>query len=315
MRAILAATFISLLAAAALAAQQPTFRSRVDTVNVHVTVRDANGRLVPDLSKDDFELYDAGKRREIGLFSGDIQPIAISLLLDRSGSTSGHSSRILDAAEAFMGELRDDDRGAVHTLEYECQSLTVEKSQLYRTLRSLIPMDLQSPVWSSLDRTMSSMADVPGRRAILLFSDGDDSGPGVPLPSSSFPALETSTCRRWTTHSTANFDDALRRAQRDGVMIYTVSVENSIGRSKDDDLRAIAQKSGGERYRLKDPAELTAAFKRIAEELHHQYLLGFVPAVYDGKVHEIEVRVKRPGLTVRARKSYVADRSDPAAIR
>ena len=76
------------------------------------------------------------------------------------------------------------------------------------------------------------------------------------------------------------------------------------------DLRRVARESGGERYRLQGYGELSDAFARIADEPHHQYLLGFVPAVFDGKRHEIEVRVKRPGIAVRSRKSYVAVRID-----
>jgi len=92
-----------------------------------------------------------------------------------------------------------------------------------------------------------------------------------------------------------------------------VSIENFGGTTRDGDLRRIARQSGGERYRLEQEAELTAAFTGIVDELHHQYLLGFVPDVFDDKRHDLDVRVRRRGLTARARKSYVATRIDPVA--
>ena len=283
MRAILASAGVTLMVAALLAQQAPTFRSRVDTVDVHVTVRDANGRLVPDLAKDDFELFDNGKPVELAVFSGDPQPIAMSILLDRSGSTENRSTQVLDAAEAFVGELRGDDRGALHTLSFECQPLTTEKARLSGMLRSPVPIDMGSPIWSGLDRTMTSMADAPGRRAILLFSDGEDTGPsmgsmivnGTTLLT--FPGQRPGPCHPWTTPSVATFDEALKRAQRDGVMVYTVGIQNANGKSNDGDLRTIAQKSGGDRYQLKDPAELTAAFKRICRRTASPVPAGIRP--------------------------------------
>jgi Ca-activated chloride channel family protein len=72
------------------------------------------------------------------------------------------------------------------------------------------------------------------------------------------------------------------------------------------DLAKLAKRSGGSVHELSNYAQLKAAFKVIADELHLQYLLGFVPTTFDGKRHEIEVRAKRPGVTIRARESYRA---------
>jgi hypothetical protein len=136
-----------------------------------------------------------------------------------------------------------------------------------------------------------------------------------PPPGSSIGPM-AGPCHAWSDPSEASLADASRRAQREGIMVYTVSVEGSAGNANDSDLRSIARGSGGERYRLKDESELTAAFTRIVDELHHQYLLGFTPQALDGKVHPLTVRVKKSGLSVRARESYVAmpvNRAGPAA--
>jgi len=298
------------LATILIAQQAPTYRSRVLTVEVHATVRGPDGQLVTGLTKDDFEVFDNGKRRDVTVFSADVQPISIALLLDRSGSVARQAEKITAAAETFVRALLPADRAALHSLSYECLPLTDDKAQLLAMLRSPMQTDFGSPVWSGVDRTMTSLAGVSGRRAILLISDGDDVGPMSYAQS----LVRPGPCTLWRDPSEASLADASKRAQREGIMVYTVSVENVGGISKDGDLRGIARSSGGERYRLKQESELGAAFSSIVDELHNQYLLGFVPETLDGKVHSLSVRVKRPGVSVRGRESYVAiDLDAPAA--
>ena len=103
-------------------------------------------------------------------------------------------------------------------------------------------------------------------------------------------------------------NDVVKRAEREAVMVYTVSVGTVIingSHSTTDDLAFLAKQSGAAHQRLVEYSALTSAFKSIADELHLQYLLGFAPTS-DGKRHKIEVRVKRPGVTVQARQAYVA---------
>jgi hypothetical protein len=78
-----------------------------------------------------------------------------------------------------------------------------------------------------------------------------------------------------------------------------------------ENLRKMADISGGGYFEMTDTSDMTRLFVRVAEELHHQYWLGFEPPKRDGKVHEIQVRIKRQGMTARARQSYVA----PVAVR
>ena len=298
-----------LAAAGVLLAQQGArFRSSIDTVEVHVTVRAADGALTKDLTKDDFELYDNGRRREITVFSADVQPITMTLLLDTSGSVGRKIPQVVAAATTFVGALLPADRAAIDTLTWECERFTSDKTRLTSRLESLLTVhDPASAVWGGLNRTLSTLGRESGRRAVLLFSDGDDGGSpnNLRLP-------DQDGCQWAADRSLVTLDDVVRRAEREGVMVYTVSIENFGGTTRDGDLRRIARESGGERYRLEREAELTAAFTRIVDELHHQYLLGFVPDVFDDKRHDLDVRVKRRGLTARARKSYVATRIDPA---
>jgi hypothetical protein len=221
------------------------------------------------------------------------------------------------SAEAFVEGLLPADQASINTLTLECQPLTADKPTLRRILTGPLLGDEGSPVWSGVDNAIASLAGVTGRRAVLLFSDGDDYGPNLAAQSAALAPLrkqKDSPCHVWPDPSEASLADTSRRAARDGIMVYSVSVEGPAVATHDADLRAVARATGGDRYRLRDQRELSAAFARIVDELHHQYLLGFVPDVLDGKVHTLTVRVKRPGVSVRARDSYVAlDVTPPAA--
>jgi len=108
------------------------------------------------------------------------------------------------------------------------------------------------------------------------------------------------------------------RARLEEVMVYSIGLENEyfngsqrVRSSPDRNLRKLSEETGGGFFLLKKKDELGPTFTRVAQELHSQYVLGFSPEVLDGKVHKLEVRLKRPGLTPRARKSYVAGSAAP----
>jgi Ca-activated chloride channel family protein len=110
----------------------------------------------------------------------------------------------------------------------------------------------------------------------------------------------------------------LDKARVEEVMIYSVGLETEyfngaqrVRTSPDRGLRRLSDETGGGFFVLKKRDELGATFTRVAQELHSQYVLGFTPELLDGKVHKLEVRVKRPGMTARARRSYVASPTVP----
>ena len=300
-------------AAVSFAAQTPTtFRGGVHTVQVYATVRDRDGQLVRNLTRDDFEVFENGKRRPIGVFSSALQPISVAILLDRSGSIGRETPHVSAAASAFIGKLFDGDRAAISSLTWDCQSFTADKARLLEVLGGLLQSDLGSPVWAALDRTLSAISRESSRRVVLMLSDGVDSGVAMhALPDPEFRIGDRllrmpGICQRQSAISRATASDVARRAGREDVMVYAVGVQTA-GPVKDSELRRIAQDSGGEFIWLRRGGDLTDTFTRIADELHQQYLIGFVPEVFDGKLHRIEVRATRPRLTVRARRSFVAE--------
>ena len=128
-----------------------------------------------------------------------------------------------------------------------------------------------------------------GRRVILVFTDGED------------------------TSSRIGFKTVLERARDEEVMVYAIGLESEyfngmrVVRSRPSrDLRRIADETGGGYFELQKTADLSPTFTRVAQELRSQYLIGFTPAALDGKVHKLDVRISKPGMTVRARRSYLA---------
>lgn len=294
--------------------QRPRFVSSVDTVEVYATVRGRDGQLVANLTRDDFTLLDNGRPREITIFSNDIQPITMAFLLDRSGSIGHESTNVTSAAEAFVARLLDEDRASIQSLTYNCQPLTADKAALVAMLRASERLgDPGSPIWPGLDRTISSLGQEPGRRAILMFSDGNDEGSFVEREQRVELRRRPGPCPPATELRRTSAGEVARRAARDGLMVYAVGVESPTGLTMGEDLRSIALDSGGEFFWLTKGAALSATFTRIADELHHQYVLGFTPGAFDGKEHRIDVRSTRAGVTVRARARYLADRDATGA--
>jgi Ca-activated chloride channel family protein len=300
----------SLLLGASAWSQTP-YRGRTDLVSVYATVTDKTGRLIFDLTRDDFEVRDNGKIQPLSYFSNDIQPITIVVMLDRSGSMEENFSLVEDASEQFVRKLLPADRARIGNFSRQIlispADFTSDQAELIDVLQHGMQSIGPSPIWTAVDRSITALLNQEGRRVILLFTDGHD----APRPG------QVST----------DLKDVIRRSEIDEVMVYTIgladtdySMSSFLGRGRfgssqgrphlikpDGGLRRLADQSGGGYFELGWHDNLGAVFTRVADELHHQYALAFPPGKLDGNMHSLEVKVKRPGLTARARKSYVAE--------
>lgn len=292
--------FCALLVAASsvglLAGQQPTFRSSVRTVPVYATALDSSGRLVPDLTQEDFEILDNLKPVTISSFSNDPQPFTAVVMLDTSASMTEHLKLLNQASEQFLMRLLPVDRAQVGAFNDKLQlsgTFTSDRDELISALDDL-QFGNSTRLWDGLAFSLDALKGVDGRRVVLLFTDGDDFG------------------------SKTRYGDVQARARDEEVMIYGIGLETNYFngqrqvRSKPDrSLRRIAEETGGGSFELQKTDQLAPTFTRVAQELRSQYLIAFAPETLDGKVHKLEVRVKRPGVTVRARKSYSATSDTP----
>lgn len=299
---------VTALCAGGTSLAQTQFRAGTDIVEVYATVKLRNGTIAHDLTREDFELRDDGRMREITVFSRSIQPLSVALVLDHSGSTGDNFTTIRLAAQDFVSRLLDADRASIRTLTWDCIGFTEDRLSLIRLLRGFLPPDESSPIWSATDTAMSSLATETGRRIIVLLSDGEDA---LGRARVARPYPFEMPCRPAAPWEPRPAGDVVARAERDGVMVYTVGIP-AVGTREGGglgELVRLSERSGADYRRLTSYDQLRSAFQSIADELHLQYLLGFVPAMFDGKRHEIEVKAKRSGVSVRARKSYVATRS------
>jgi Ca-activated chloride channel family protein len=272
--------------------QAPIFRGGTQTVALYATVTDQYGRLVPDLQQKDFDIYDNGKLQTMTLFKSDVQPVTVLLTLDTSGSMTMNLELLKDAAEAFVIRLLPADRARITNFDDKIITspvFTANRDELIRYIHEEIQYGNGTRLWDAVDDSMSKLAAVDGRRVVLLFTDGDDEG-------SRASTLESVT----------------RRAESEDFMIYSIGLESHIlgvTTHPDKGIRRLAEATGGGWFELTRADDLNTTFTRVADELHRQYVLGFTPAALDGKLHTVEVRVRQPGMTARARKSYLASKS------
>src|SRR6516162_1512885 len=309
------------------AAQQPTFKGSVRTVAVYATVTDSLGRLVPDLKQADFEVQDNGKAQEIAVFANDLQPITVVVLLDRSGSMRGKFRLVEEAAEEFVNQLRPDDKARIGSfaerVQIDPRDFTSDHDELLRILRTELQTNGPTPLWNAVNVGITALLHQQGRRVVLVFTDGMD----APFN----PAAQNNSLK-----------DVMKRAEEEDIMVYAIGLASSeprgfgyggyprggfgrggFGRGgfggggfggrrpyatdkPDEGLPKIAAATGGGYFELTSTNDLGATFAKVADELHHQYALGFTPQKLDGKRHSLDVRLEGPGGTVRARKSYLA---------
>jgi Ca-activated chloride channel family protein len=278
--------------AALFAQQQPTFRSGTEIVSLFVTVNDAQKRLVPDLEQGDFEVLDNDKPQPLVSFENDVQPITVVVMLDTSGSMTNSIDRLKDAAAQFFIRLLPADKARVGAFNDKIQisaRFTNNRDDLISEARN-VDYGNGTRLWDAIDFSLDELKGIDGRRVVLVFTDGDD-----------------------MYSKTAKLSSVVERARNEEVMIYAIGFESTyaidgrmIRTKPDSGLRKIADETGGGYFELTKASDLGPTFTRVAQELHSQYVMGFAPTQLDGKVHKLTVRVKKTGMTARARRSYLA---------
>jgi Ca-activated chloride channel family protein len=318
---------------AVLSAQQGTFRGGTDTVSVYATVIDGTGRLVPDLTKDDFQVLDNGQPQELTIFRNDLQPITIVVMLDRSGSMAANFKIVRDAAERFVADLLPNDKARLGSFADRVQidppDFTSDVNELIRILHYDLQDAGPTPLWNATFAAMNALQHQDGRRVVLIFTDGYDN-PRRPA-------------------GNVTLKQVIERSQAEEMMVYGIGLADvcegsplptspaaplmqrgrggrggpggpmpgrgpmggrggrgGCGAKPDPGLKLLADEGGGGYFELTRTADLVETFARVAEELHRQYLLGFKASTLDGKLHKLEVVVRKPSMTARARQSYLA---------
>jgi Ca-activated chloride channel family protein len=289
--ALAAAMSLSLLAQQ----PQPTFKAGTQVVSIFATVTDPQKRLVSDLTQEDFSVLDNEKPQTLVYFDNSIHPINVVVMLDTSGSMTLTIDLLKQAAEQFLLRLLPDDKARVGAFNDKIQfnaKWSNNRDQLITDAKNL-DYGNGTRLWDAVGASLDELKTVDGRKVILVFTDGDD------------------------TESKLRLGTVLDRARADEVMIYAIGLESvyfngqqRVRTKPDGGLRKIADETGGGYFELTKASELAPTFTKVAQELHSQYVIGFTPTNLDNKVHKLAVKMKQPGMTAQARRSYLAATGD-----
>jgi Ca-activated chloride channel homolog len=268
-------------------------------VPVLTTVTDRDGRLVTGLEREQFTVLDNGRPVEIAIFQNEVVPFTAVVMLDFSASMTAHLDLLKMATEQFLLRLLPDDRAMVGAFSDKIQfsgAFTSDRDDLIAALDDL-QFGNATRLYDAIYESIEMLNGVEGRRVVVVFTDGDD-----------------------TASRLANNRDVLARARDEDVMIYAIGLEveyfngaRVVRTRPDRRLWRLAQETGGGSFELKKTHELGPTFTRVIQELHSLYLLGFSPETLDGRERRIDVRLKEPGMTARARRTYVATPDRPDA--
>jgi VWFA-related protein len=297
----------------------PTIKVDVSVVNVLASVRDDKGRQVANLSKDDFEVREDGKPQTILYFTRETTlPLTLGLLVDSSVSQENLVGKEQQAAAQFFRQvLHEKDLAFLISFDVDVdllQDLTGSVNLLERSLDAIeihgargisspapIPMPdlpggthLYDAVYLGANDVLQNEA---GRKAMILITDGQDQG------------------------SKLSLNSALEAAQRTDSIIYGILfVDRQFygfgGYQGEGVLNKLATETGGRMFKADNDRELANAFQQISEELRSQYSIGYSPtnSAHDGSYRHLDVRIRKGGLRVQARKGYYAPQdSYPAA--
>ena len=276
-------------------------------VTLPVSVFSRDGKFIDGLAEKDFDIYEDGEKQEIEYFASLEKPFTVVLLIDVSPSTKYRIDEIQDAAISFVGELRPQDQVVVASFSNELTILSRNKRSYHRIRRDIrkAKFGVGTSLYASIDYTIENLLNpIEGRKALVLFSDGvDTSSVGAYLSKTVEKIERTDTLVYPIRYNT--YDKEFANKPKDYVYpVGSSPQEYARGRSF---LRRISNLSGGRFYEAENTANLTDAFKNIAEELRRQYFIGYYPQK-EGKAGErknIKVLVKKPDLEVRTKNSYI----------
>jgi VWFA-related protein len=317
---------------------QPTFTVGNRTVAVYATVTDASGRLVPDLGRDKFQIDDDGKRQEVTLFANEVQPITVVMLLDRSTSMRRNFELVEKAAEEFVAVMLPADKARIGSfsdrIQVDPRDFTADHEELLRILRTELQSEGPTPLWNAVNVGITALLHQQGRRVVLVFTDGAD----APMNFSGSNNSLKDVMKRAEEENVMVYAIGLagsssfghgsgggygrpgggghgggRGGWGGGGSGGYGGGGGGFGRGRgvqsdkpDEGLPKIAAATGGGYFELTSTDDLAKTFTRVADELHHQYALGFTPTKLDGRMHPLTVHIDQPGLTSRARRSYLA---------
>jgi Ca-activated chloride channel homolog len=284
---------VLLVVVVGVAAAQPRFRGDLDVVNVTTTVTDRSGRFVSGLQKSDFVILEDGHPKDIVFFAGESTPVSLGILLDASGSMTGTklglarqtiSRLVTNALDATTEWLFARFTAAVVV----AQNWTADRDAIVQPLRETRATG-DTSLYDAVALTIPLVRDGHNlKKSLLVVSDGVE------------------------TKSLLSLPDVQKAIGENDVRVYGIGIDAADAKRGEhlnvETLRRLSDDTGGHAWTVSNAAAISAVTERLANELRHQYLLGYATtAVKNGQRHSVNVEVRERGHAVAVRRGFVAD--------
>jgi len=267
------------------------FQTRSGMVTTAVTVRERNGRLVSNLTEQDFVVEEDGRPQTLTRFTSERTPVSVAIAIDISQSLIGEPMQVTRAAVRRFIEtaLRPDDEVALVSFNHVVSVVanwTTDRTRLGTSLDALAPSG-STALYDALFRTLSLFTTRSLQRAaIVVISDGADSASDRTPTQLKQQLAGTDLFLYWIAVDHADARPATR------INPYTIA--------------EIAAQGNGYSEVIRGTEELDAALTRVSDELNHQYMMSYEPATAaNGSMHTVRVRVPNRDYVVRSRREVL----------
>ncbi|HZN06835.1 MAG TPA: VWA domain-containing protein [Pyrinomonadaceae bacterium] len=299
----------------------------VDTTEVMfpVTVRDGSGRLISDLTRNDFRVFEDNKLQPLSDLALRQVPVDVILMVDASSSVASNFDDFRRAARGFAARLEADDRISLIKFDDRVELVldwTKSRFQLERALNRIEPgmFTRFNDALLLASREQFSAAETKSRRAAIILSDGIDNGRGTTTLEAALQALIRAQVTVYVVSNT-EISRANKRAQIDSLMASSPQFNQLQIDGLREALRALdqsehnldqlTQATGGRLYKPTTFDALESTYAEVADELRHQYALYFTPVnkTRDGSFRRVRVETTNPAYRPQTRVGYFAPKS------
>lgn len=312
----------SVEAESSTAKNDDTIRIETDLVTLPVRITSKDLKPLTDLKQAEFKIFENGEEQKIAYFSSVDQPFTVALLLDMSYSTVFKLNEIQAAAMLFVAQLKPNDKVTVIAFDQK-PSVLCRPTSDRRVLKLAIEAAKTgsgTSVFDSLDIALKrQLGDVPGRKAVVMLSDGVDTSSAKSSKKEILNLIEEDDVLVYPLRYDT-YDDVRKNRRKDAQIRYDeddkpyIYEESPKRGEREQDytearefLDTIADSSGGRVFKVSSTTNLNIAFTKIAEELRKTYSLGYYPSEErrPGVTYTLKVRVYRPNLNIRTRENFI----------
>lgn len=263
-----------------------TISVRVRLVEVHAAVRDGRGHYLSGLQAGQFKVMEDGRPQSIHLFEAQSSAMTLALLVDTTGSMSKVLPHVKNAVAQLVTAMKPEDSVGLFSFRNRLGELQPFTQDHGAALRALLATRAagSTALFDSLTQLAVVLSRTNGKKAILLFTDGEDNS------------------------SLLSMEQALQTVKRNGFPVYAVSQGSALEhKAMLARLREISEVTGGMAFEVRKPDEIATAFNQIGADLQHLYLLAYYPSVQEkSRWRKIDVLLPfQKGVKVRAKEGYL----------